>query len=395
MSSSVSTTIYDALRAKRGEMVELLARLVSAESPSDDPASMQSAQALLIEELESLDFAVRRLQGSAVADHLYARPEARQRSAARQLIIGHVDTVWPLGTLATMPVHEHGGHLLGPGVYDMKAGLVQLIFALRALRDHDLEPAVTPLVLINSDEEIGSPESTRYITMLARRVSRAFVLEPAYGLAGRLKTARKGAGRFTLRVGGVAAHAGSDPQSGASAILELSHQVNKLFQLNDPQSGITVNVGTIEGGLRANVVAPEATAHIGVRVTSDEQADELERAIRALTPVTDDTTIEVDGGFGRPPMEATVANQMLAKKAIELGAAIGLELAEAGMVGGASDANTTSQHTATLDGLGPVGHGAHALDEFIVVSSLPERAALLALLLASPLEADECGVAGG
>jgi glutamate carboxypeptidase len=386
MNSSASLAIHDTLRTQRGEMVELLARLVSAESPSDAPASVQSAQALLVDAFESLDFVVRRLRGAAVADHLYARPEIRVRPAARQLIVGHVDTVWPLGMLETMPVHEHDGNLFGPGVYDMKAGLVQLIFALRALRDHDLEPAVAPLVLINSDEEIGSPESTHYIAMLARQASRAFVLEPAYGLAGRLKTARKGAGRFTLRVGGIAAHAGSDPDSGASAILELSHQVHKLFELNDPDSGITVNVGTIEGGLRSNVVAPNAVAHIGVRVTSDQQADELERAIRALAPVTEGTTIEVEGGFGRPPMQATVANRRLAQTAIELAAEIGLEVSEAAMVGGASDANTTSQYTATLDGLGPVGHGAHAVDEYVVVSSLPERAALLALLLASPLE---------
>lgn len=386
MSASVGTAIIDSLHGHRDEMVELLARLARAESPSADPASQESAHALLVDELERLDFCVRRLPGERVGAHVYARPRQRASSRPTQLVVGHLDTVWPLGTLATMPVREHEGHLFGPGVYDMKAGLVQLVFALRALAEHDVEPGAVPLVLVNSDEEIGSPESTRYITMLARLASRAFVLEPAYGSAGRLKTARKGAGRFTLTVSGVAAHAGSDPESGASAILELANQIRELFQLNDPERGVTVNVGTVEGGLRSNVVAPEAVAHIGVRVTSDEQAAELERAIRALRPSTESTSLAVEGGFGRAPMERTEANRALALTAIELGRTIGIDLAEAGMVGGASDANTTSRFTATLDGLGPVGHGAHAVDEYVVVSSLPERSALLALLLASPPE---------
>jgi glutamate carboxypeptidase len=391
----VDVEILESLRARRDEMVDLLGQVVAAESPSEDPVSQAAVHALLAQKLEEVGFVTRRLPGASVGPHLYARPAVRDKSRGLQLVVGHLDTVWPVGTLESMPVHEHEGHLFGPGVYDMKGGLVQLVFALGALREHGVEPAGAPLVLINSDEEIGSPESTRYITMLARLASRAFVLEPAFGAHGQLKTSRKGAGRFTLTVRGIAAHAGSDPSSGASAILELSHQVQRLFQLNDPERGLTVNVGTIDGGLRSNVVAPEALAHIGVRVTSDEQADEIEASIRALQPVTEGTSIDVEGGFGRLPMERTDANQLLAARAIAIGEAIGLELAEAGMVGGASDGNTTGQHAATLDGLGPVGHGAHAVDEYVVVSSLPERAALLALLLASPLDPDKRGARDG
>lgn len=384
MGDETGVAILAFLRDRQGEIVEVLERLVAAESPSGDPVSQEAAYVLLAEEFGKLDYRVRRLPGEAVGDHLYARPRERRPGAARQLLVGHLDTVWPVGTLNTMPLEQRDGHAFGPGIYDMKGGLVQLLFALRALAAHQVTPAVEPLVLINSDEEIGSPESTRYITMLSRLVSRAFVLEPAYGSAGRLKTARKGAGRFSITVHGIAAHAGSDPTSGASAILELSHQVQELFALNDPDQGITVNVGTIEGGMRSNVVAPKAVAHVGVRVVSDEQAREVEDAIRSLPAVTDGTSLDIEGGFGRQPMERTPANHALAETAIRLGAAVGLELSEAAMVGGASDGNTTSQHTATLDGLGPVGQGAHAIDEHVEVSSLPERAALLALLLASP-----------
>lgn len=384
MAADANNAILAFLREREGEMVDVLEKLVKAESPTGEPSSQQAARLLLSDELRALGFRVRWLSGEVVGDHLYARPERRRAGAAVQLVVGHLDTVWPVGTLDTMPLHRDDGQAFGPGIYDMKGGLVQLLFALRALAALGIEPTVQPLVLINSDEEIGSPESTRYIRMLSRLAARAFVLEPAYGSIGRLKTARKGAGRFTITVHGVAAHAGSEPSSGASAILELSHQVQELFALNDPETGVTVNVGTIEGGMRSNVVAPKAVAHVGVRVVSDEQAREVEAAIRALTPATERTSLDIEGGFGRQPMERTDANHALAEKAISLGASVGLELSEAGMVGGASDGNTTSRHAATLDGLGPVGQGAHAVNEHVVVSSLPERAALLALLLASP-----------
>jgi glutamate carboxypeptidase len=269
----------------------------------------------------------------------------------------------------------------------MKAGLVQAIYALAALRALRLAPTVTPVVFVNSDEEIGSASSEPWIRRLARLAIRAFVLEPAFGPRGALKTARKGVGEFRVRIIGRAAHAGLNPEAGLSAILELSHQVQRLFALNDPRRGITVNVGTIDGGLRPNVVAPEASAVVDVRVPTVEAGREVEAAIRGLTPVQSGLAIEVEGGIERPPMEPAPRNQALWRCAVAAAAALGFELEQAA-VGGASDGNLTSLYTATLDGLGPVGDGAHAVHEYVERGRLAERAALLALLVLSPAE---CG----
>jgi glutamate carboxypeptidase len=294
-----------------------------------------------------------------------------------------MDTVWPLGTIETMPVRRRGDDLLGPGVVDMKGGLVLMLFALRALAAHGLEPALTPVALVTSDEEIGSRESLPTIVRLARGARRAFVLEAAYGPSGKLKTARKGVGWFRLTVHGRASHAGVAPEEGLSAILELSHQIQRLFALNDPSRGVTVNVGTIDGGLRPNIVAPLASAAVDVRVPTHEAAAEVEAAIRALQPVGEGLALEVEGGLGRPPMEPTPRNRSLWLEAERLGGLLGLALDEAA-VGGGSDGNYASLYTATLDGLGPVGAGAHAVDERVAIPRLPERAALLALLLLAP-----------
>jgi glutamate carboxypeptidase len=269
----------------------------------------------------------------------------------------------------------------------MKGGLVQMVFALRALSDLGIQPVATPLVLVNTDEEVGSGDSAPYIRMLARCAARVLVLEPAHGPEGRLKTGRKGVGRFRVAVHGRAAHAGIEPGAGVSAILELSHQVQRLFALNDPGRGITVNVGTIDGGLRPNVVAPRASALVDARVLTREDAERVERAIMGLTPVQDGVTLEIEGHFGRPPMERTERNRALWRIARRAADQLGLDLDEA-VVGGASDGNFASLYAATLDGLGPVGAGAHAADEHVVRARMPERAALLALLLAAPLEPD-------
>jgi glutamate carboxypeptidase len=282
-----------------------------------------------------------------------------------------------------MPIEVRDGVIRGPGVYDMKGGLAQMIFALRALRALGLEPSVTPVVFVNSDEESGSRESTRHIRRLARVAERAFVLEPSLGPSGKLKTARKGAGRFSVVVRGAAAHAGLDPTGGASAILELSYLIQSLFALNDPARGITVNVGTIDGGLSPNVVAPESRAVVDVRVPTPEDARRVEESILGLTPVTPGVKVVVDGGMGRPPMQRTPRNRRLWKRARRLGEELGLELEE-GLAGGASDGSTTSLYCATLDGLGAVGDGAHAAHEFVYADSMVQRCALLALLVMEP-----------
>ena len=364
-------------------MVAFLRRLALAESPSTVPASQAAVQAILTEALEALGFAVNHLAGSDSGGHLYARAAAGAGSGRQQLLLGHSDTVWPLGTVEEMPVEVRGRKVVGPGVYDMKAGLTQMIFALRALHELHLEMPVAPAVFVNSDEEIGSPEATSYLQRLAPQMARVFVVEPSLGPRGRLKTARKGVGRFHVVAHGRAAHAGLDPEKGRSAILELSHVIRKLFALNDVATGVTVNVGVVQGGVRSNVIAPKAEAEIDVRVPTQEDAQRVEAAIHRVEPEVPGVTLQITGQISRPPLLPTPRNRALWQLALRSAQALGLTLEE-GTAGGGSDGNTTSQFTATLDGLGAVGDGAHARDEFVYIDKMAERAALLALLLLAP-----------
>lgn len=375
--------MLDFLRDRQPAMIALLRELVLMETPSTDPASQQPIRARLKAEFAAVGYRSRLLPGRRSGGHLFAAPPGRRRRQNAQLMLGHCDTVWPIGTLEQMPLVADGNRLAGPGVYDMKAGLVEMLFALRAIAELGLEPSVTPLCFINSDEEIGSFESTRYVRALARRVERCMVLEPSLGPEGRIKTARKGVGRFEITVRGRAAHAGLDPEAGASAILELSHVIQKLFALNDPEQGTSVNVGVIDGGVRPNVVAPESRAVIDVRVQSQADAARIEAAIHALEAHTPGVSLSIDGRIGRPPMERTASNRQFWRLAQTLADELDLEL-EQGIAGGGSDGNTTSLYTATLDGMGAVGDGAHASHEYIETDRLPERCALLTLLLLAP-----------
>jgi len=375
--------ILSYLHDQRESLIELVSELVLIESPSTEPASQAAILERLRAEFERLDYRVIQLPGKTSGGHLYAAPRERARRQPAQLMIGHCDTVWPLGTLQSMPLLRDSSKLSGPGVYDMKAGLTEIIYALQTIRALDLTPEVAPLCFINSDEEIGSRESTRYLRALAQHVDRCLVLEPSLGRAGKIKTTRKGVGRFTVTVRGKAAHAGLDPGAGASAILELSHVIQKLFELNDPEHGTSVNVGVIDGGIRPNMVAPESRAVIDVRVQTRVDAERIEAAIHGLETATPGVSLLVEGAIGRPPMEATEANQQLWRIAHSLGDELGLEL-EQGTAGGGSDGNTTSLYAATLDGLGAVGDGAHADHEFIEIERLEERCALLTLLLLAP-----------
>lgn len=383
MNDGYAKDLLGYLEQTREQSLELIERLARAESPSMVPESQAGVLGVLAEALNEQGFRVRRLRSRTYGGHLYAARQERSHGKPAQLLLGHCDTVWPLDTLATMPLVRDGDQLRGPGVFDMKAGLAQIVGALRALRHLGLEPSVDPVVFINSDEEVGSQESTRHIARLARAVDRALVLEPSLGPTGRLKTARKGVGRFTIRVQGKAAHAGLDPQAGASAILELSHVIQKLFALNDAERGISVNVGLIEGGLRPNVVAPESSATADVRVPTADDARCIEEAIFSLKANTAGVTLKVEGRFGRPPLEPTPGNRALWTLAQDAAHALGFELQQ-GTAGGGSDGNTTSLYTPTLDGLGAVGDGAHAPHEFISIARLAERTALLALLLLAP-----------
>lgn len=371
------------VRWRRDQFLSVLESLCRAESPSLDAHRQQAVHAVLAANLYALGYAVRELPGARSGGQLYARPRHRRRGAPVQLLLGHYDTVWPAGTLATMPFAVEGDRARGPGVYDMKGGLAQIVVALASLRGLGIEPEVTPLVFVNADEEVGSRESGRYVRRLARIADRALVLEPSLGIEGRLKTERKGVARYTIVVRGRAAHAGLDPGAGASAILELSHVIQALFALNDPARGTTVNVGTIDGGLRPNVVAPESRAVVDVRTRSAADAERVHAAIRELQPVTAGTSLSIEGGPGRPPLEPTPRNQALFQAAQLLGAQLGLSL-DGGVAGGGSDGSTASLHTATLDGLGPVGDGAHAAHEYLEIGPTLDRAALLALLLTAP-----------
>lgn len=379
LTPDLAQTIYQQLSARQADMIEFLRQLVCLETPSSAPTSQAPLQALMATALQELSFQVEHIPGQRTGGHLLAT-QASAAAQPQQLLIGHSDTVWDIGTLAAMPCVIEDGKMRGPGVYDMKAGLMQMIFALRALRDLNLTPALSPVVFINSDEEIGSPESGAHIERLAQQVARVYVLEPALEPGARLKTARKGVGEFTITVHGKAAHAGLEPEKGVSAILELSYIIQQLAALNDWERGVSVNVGVISGGLRTNVVAPTSQAQVDVRIPTQADARLVAEKIRSLQPTLPGITLEIAGDINRMPLERTPRNQQLWHLARQMGQLLGLNLAE-GAAGGGSDGNITSPYTATLDGLGAVGDGAHAVHEFVHLDKLAERSALLALLL--------------
>ncbi len=380
--------VGDFLAERRDDIAGLLIELADLESPSRVPESQHPIQEVLTRRLEAIGFVARLFPGEKTGGHLYlSRKDAGQaaRGAPVQLLLGHTDTVWPIGTVLDMPVEWDEGEdvIRGPGVFDMKAGIVEMVFALEALSELGLEPTVAPTIFLNSDEEIGSPESHGHVEQLAQASSRVLVLEPALGPEGLIKTTRRGVGRFDIRVAGRASHSGLAPGDGVSAIQEMAHVIQNLHALTDPEGGITVNVGTVSGGTAVNVVAAECCASVDVRVGTQADGRRVKEVIQGLEPTTPGTRLEVDVSLERGPMEATPRNRILWEGVRGCGKRLGLEL-EDGESGGASDGNTTSLYAATVDGLGAVGDGAHARHEHVRVSSLPERTALLALILMMP-----------
>ena len=372
------------LEERLEEMVALVTELALVESPTDVPSVHGPVRDILVQAWSRLGYRHRLVPGRETSGHLLFTPRRRSRGRPVQLLVGHLDTVWPVGTLERMPVVREGSILRGPGVFDMKAGLVMMLYAVQAAQALGLPLPATPVAFVNSDEEVGSPESRRSVRRLARASARALILEPSLGAGGLVKTARKGVGRFRVDIRGRAAHAGLDPTGGASAILELSHVIRELHGLTDLDRGLTVNVGVGEGGTRPNVIAARSRALVDVRALTTEDAAEVTERIRALRPVVDGVELEISGGFEIPPLERTPRNRTLWRSVREMGEALGLDLDEA-TAGGGSDGNTTSQYTATVDGLGPRGDGAHAEGEHIVVDSLVERTALLAASLTTPV----------
>ncbi|MFT4626696.1 MAG: glutamate carboxypeptidase [Myxococcota bacterium] len=371
------------LRRNHAAMLDELATLVTLESPTCAPAACEPVFDHIRSALADLGYRSVRLPGTTTAGALLSVPPETSLSEPLQLVVGHVDTVWPLGTLARMPYRVVDGVATGPGVYDMKAGIVQLLWALRGIAELGLAPAVQPVVFLNADEEIASPDSGDWLDRLATLADRALVLEPSHGQHGALKTARKGVAHYTVRAHGRCAHAGLEPERGVHAILEMSHVVQALCGMADAEAGLTVNPGVIRGGTRRNVVPHGCEVDVDVRAPTSAGVADADRRIRALTPTVPGARLEITGRLTKAPMESTPASQRLWRRAAAHGHDLGLAL-EQRAVGGASDGNTTSQRCPTLDGLGAVGDGAHAPSEHVQVDTMPDRAALLALLLLDP-----------
>jgi glutamate carboxypeptidase len=367
---------------RQPEIVTLIRQFVECESPSDSPDAVNRFVELVADTVAG--FAkVKVIPGGNFGSQLLCEMSTPGSEKDGQVLaLGHSDTVWPMGTLGTMPFREAGGRLWGPGVLDMKAGIAFFIFAVRALRELEIPVPSNVLLQLNSDEEVGS-EVSRPLTEQNAAASKAvLVLEPGTGLEGKLKTARKGVGDFTVVVRGRASHAGVDFQAGASAVLELARQINHIASFTRVDQGLTVNPGVVSGGTRSNVVAAEARAEIDIRVLKLTDVPGLEKKFHALQPFDSRCTIEVSGGLNRPPMERSAGIVELFRRAQRLALGLGVSVEES-LTGGGSDGNfTAALGIPTLDGLGGVGEGAHAANESILVDRIADRTALLAKLLA-------------
>jgi glutamate carboxypeptidase len=368
-----------------GEMLSLLRKMVEIESPSDDKAAVDRMGSFLAEAFERLGGQITFYPQEAAGNHLKAEftgGASGRASGKPVLLLGHFDTVWPMGTLAKMPFYIKDGRAFGPGVYDMKAGIAVMMFALRALKEAGAQHRPVT-ILLDTDEEVGSTTGRPIVEATAKDCEAVLVLEPSQGPQGHLKTSRKGVGDITVRVRGRASHSGVDFEKGRSAIVELARQLLEIVKFTDLPRGITVNPGVIQGGTRSNVIAAEAWAEVDLRIAHAADAAELEKKFAALKPFDPDCSIELSGGINRPPMERTEGTVRLFNLAKEISAAMGWKLEESS-TGGGSDGNFTSAlGIPTLDGLGALGEGAHAPNESVVIQELPQRTALLASLVQS------------
>jgi glutamate carboxypeptidase len=368
----------------RDEIVSTIRDLVEIESPSDNKTAVDEVAEAIAHKFSQLGGEVRFHRANDFGSHLQVNFGGK--SAKPVLLLGHYDTVYPLGTLANMPCRAVHNRLTGPGVLDMKSGIALMLHALAGLQEwrgkgqnSELPRPVT--VLLVSDEEVGSNSSRAITESLAKKAAAVLVLEPSYGRHGAVKTARKGVGEYLVKVIGKASHAGLDFQKGVNAILELAGQIEKISTFTDLKKGLTVNVGIVGGGSRTNVVPAEATAHVDVRIARMKDAAGIDKKMHNLRPFNRKCKIEITGGINRPPMERTAGVAALFAQAAGIARDLGWKLGEAA-VGGGSDGNfTAALGIPTLDGLGGVGDGAHAAHEHILISELPRRAALLAGLI--------------
>jgi glutamate carboxypeptidase len=380
--SSLPATLLQTLTPRLPQMLSLLRTFVLAESPSLEKTPSDRCCAIIAQAWRRLGPRVERLAQKHRGDHLRITSQPRNlRPTGQLLVLGHYDTVYATGTLASMPFRISAGKAYGPGTFDMKAGIVQALFALEALQQLQTPLRKRLAFLWTSDEEIGSDSSRKLIEAEARRSDAVFVLEPSFGPRGLLKTARKGVGEAEIIVHGRASHAGLAPGEGINAVHELAQQINRLRQWNNLSRGISVNADVIEGGTRVNVIAEQARAVVDLRALRLADMRQLEKRLRALRPLTRGARLEIRGGFNRAPMERKVSAALFAR-AKSLASKMGLSVGEC-VAGGGSDGNLTAAlGIPTLDGLGAVGDGAHSAHEHIIAKAMPQRAALLAALLA-------------
>jgi glutamate carboxypeptidase len=369
-----------AVAGRQRQMLRMIGELVRLESPTEDRQAVNRCVSLVEGWIKAGGGKSRRSKPRSAGDLLVGRFGPERSRDKPLMLLGHLDTVWPLGTLKKMPFRVGSGRAWGPGVLDMKAGVVMALMALRILKvSGRLTRPV--LVLLNSDEETGSEHSRSLTESLAKKCASVFVLEPAQGLSGAYKTARKGVGNYRLQVHGVAAHSGVDFDRGHSAVQELGRQIERASAFTDPARGITVNAGVIGGGTRSNVVPAEAWAEFDVRIAKAVDAARVDRRFHSLRAFDRHCTLQVEGGLNRPPMERTRGTVALFKRAATMAAGLGFQLQEAA-TGGGSDGNfTAALGIPTLDGMGAVGEGAHADHESILLQALVPRTALLAAMI--------------
>ena len=371
------------LKPRLPQMLATLRQFVTAESPSLEKAAADRCCGVIAEEWNRHGVRVERISQKHRGDLLRLTQAPHiSRPSGQLLILGHYDTVYSTGTLAKMPFRLEGGKAFGPGTFDMKAGIVQALFALQALQQAEIPLRKRLVFLWTSDEEIGSESSRKFFETEARRSDAVFVVEPSFGPRGLLKTARKGVGEAELIVHGRASHAGLAPQEGINAIHELARQLARIEGWNDFRHGVTINAGIVEGGTRTNVIPERARAVLDLRAVRVSDMRGMERRLHALRPFHRGARLEITGGFDRPPLERKMSATLFAR-AKSLAKQMNLSLGEC-TVGGGSDGNfTAALGIPTLDGLGAVGDGAHSTREHILINTMPARAALLAALLAT------------
>ena len=380
--TQVSTTsaVLSYFNNKQEQILDTIRQMVEIESPTDNKAAVDRLGQFLARKFEALGGHSKFHRTQDFGDHLQV-DFAGAKSGKPLLLLGHIDTVYPLGTLASMPCHVKNGRLWGPGTLDMKSGVGFILHAIEALHDQEGRLPRPVSVLLVSDEEIGSASSRRITEELAKRCAAVLVLEPSFGLKGAVKTARKGIGEFWIKVTGVAAHSGLDFEKGQSAVLEIARQIERISEFTDLKRGLTVNIGIVQGGTRVNVIAAEAKASIDVRIGKKADGPVIVKRLRSLKPFNSKCKLEVTGGIDRPAMERSAGVRDLYQKASAAAKGLGWKLDEAS-VGGGSDGNLTAAlGIPTLDGLGGVGEGAHAAHESILISELPRRTALLAKMI--------------